>query len=78
MSRLESSQCNTIAADLDGLNARVTRSGYNAKDVTELLGAKPREASALLGCQLAPQYAQELHENMHSGRHASVASCQAR
>jgi hypothetical protein len=33
-----------LAPDLDGLEARLTRNGYNTKVLTEMLGAKPRRS----------------------------------
>ncbi|MDB0544252.1 AAA family ATPase [Ralstonia solanacearum] len=53
-----------LAPDLDGLEARLTRNGYNAKVLTELLGAKPREVRAFLGGHLAPERTQELHDSL--------------
>ncbi|WP_429297613.1 AAA family ATPase [Paraburkholderia atlantica] len=53
-----------LAPDLDGLEARLTRNGYNAKVLTEVLGTKPRETRAFLGGQLAPERTQELHDNL--------------
>jgi type II secretory pathway predicted ATPase ExeA len=53
-----------LAPDLDGLEARLTRNGYNAKVLTEMLGAKPKEVRAFLGGHLPPERTQELHEHL--------------
>ena len=53
-----------LAPDLDGLEARLTRNGYNAKVLTEMLGAKPKEVRAFLGGQLPAERTQELHDHL--------------
>lgn len=53
-----------LAPDLDGLEARLTRNGYNAKVLTEMLGAKPKEVRAFLGGHLPPERTQELHDRL--------------
>ena len=45
---------NVLAKDIDGLEPRLTREGYNTKVLAELLNAKPREIKAFLRGQLAP------------------------
>jgi len=53
-----------LAKDIDELEPRLTRNGYNAKVLAEVLNAKPREIQALLRGQLAPGRAQELQHEM--------------
>jgi type II secretory pathway predicted ATPase ExeA len=53
-----------LAKDIDELEPRLTRYGYNAKVLAEVLNAKPREIHALLRGQLATGRAQELHKEM--------------
>ena len=53
-----------LAKDIDELEPRLTRHGYNAKVLAEVLNAKPREIRALLRGQLAPGRAQELQHEM--------------
>ena len=45
---------NVLAKDINGLEPRLTREGYNTKVLAELLNAKPREIKAFLRGQLAP------------------------
>jgi hypothetical protein len=44
---------NVLAKDINGLEPRLTRQGYNAKVLAELLNAKPREIKSFLSGQLA-------------------------
>lgn len=53
-----------LAKDIDELEPRLTRHGYNAKVLAEVLNAKPREIHALLRGQLAPGRVQELQREM--------------
>jgi hypothetical protein len=53
-----------LAKDINDLEPRLTRQGYNAKVLAEVLNAKPREIRALLRGQLAPGRAQELQHEM--------------
>ena len=53
-----------LAPDLDGLEARLTRNGYNIKLLTEVLAAKPREIRSFLNGQLPPERTQELHDQL--------------
>ena len=53
-----------LAKDINELEPRLTRHGYNAKVLAEVLNAKPREIRALLRGQLAPGRAQELQHEM--------------
>jgi type II secretory pathway predicted ATPase ExeA len=53
-----------LAKDIDELEPRLTRHGYNAKVLAEVLNAKPREIRALLRGQLPPGRAQELQHEM--------------
>jgi hypothetical protein len=39
---------NVLAKDINGLEPRLTREGYNTKVLAELLNAKPREIKAFL------------------------------
>jgi hypothetical protein len=43
-----------LAKDINGLEPRLTRQGYNAKVLAELLNAKPREIKSFLSGHLAP------------------------
>jgi type II secretory pathway predicted ATPase ExeA len=54
----------TLAPDLEDLEPRLTRHGYNAKVLAEMLNAKPREIKALLRGQLASGRTQELQHEM--------------
>ena len=54
----------TLAPDLDGLEARLTRNGYNAKMLTEMLGAKPKEVRAFLGGHLSLERTLELYDHL--------------
>jgi type II secretory pathway predicted ATPase ExeA len=53
-----------LAPDLEDLEPRLTRHGYNAKVLAELLNAKPREIKALFRGQLASGRTQELQREM--------------
>jgi type II secretory pathway predicted ATPase ExeA len=53
-----------LSRDINELEPRLTRHGYNAKVLAEVLNAKPREIRALLRGQLAPGRAQELQHEM--------------
>jgi hypothetical protein len=53
-----------LAKDIDGLEPRLTREGYNTKVLAELLNAKPREIKAFLRGQLAPGRTQELQTEL--------------
>jgi hypothetical protein len=44
-----------LAKDINGLEPRLTREGYNVKVLAELLNAKPREIKEFLRGQLAPK-----------------------
>ena len=55
---------NVLARDLNGLGPRLTRQGYNAKVLAELLNAKPREIKLFLSGQLAPGRTQELQAEL--------------
>jgi hypothetical protein len=45
-----------LAPDLDGLEARLMRNGYNVKLLTEMLGAKPKEVRSFLTGHLPRRY----------------------
>jgi hypothetical protein len=53
-----------LAPDLDDLEPRLTRHGYNTKVLAELLNAKPREIKALFRGQLASGRTQELQHEL--------------
>ncbi len=53
-----------LAPDLDGLEARLTRNGYNVKLLTDILTAKPKEIRSFLSGQLPPQRTLELHDQL--------------
>jgi hypothetical protein len=53
---------NVLAKDINALEPRLTRQGYNAKVLAELLNAKPREIKSFLSGQLAPGRTQELQK----------------
>jgi hypothetical protein len=55
---------NVLAKDIDRLEPRLTRQGYNAKVLAELLKAKPREIKSFLSGQLAPGRTQELQTEL--------------
>jgi len=53
-----------LAPDLEGLEARMTRNGYNIKLLTDILIAKPKEIRSFLNGQLPPERTQELHDQL--------------
>jgi len=53
-----------LSADLDALEATLTRYGYNARALAELLNVRPAEIRAFLHGQLAPSRTQELHAQL--------------
>ena len=55
---------NVLARDINGLEPRLTRQGYNAKVLAELLNAKPREIKSFLSGQLASGRTQELQSEL--------------
>jgi type II secretory pathway predicted ATPase ExeA len=55
---------NVLAADLDALEATLTRNGYSARALAELLNVRPAEVRAFLHGQLAPGRTQELHAQL--------------
>ena len=57
-----------LAADLDALEAALTRYGYGARDLAELLAVRPAEVRAFLRGQLAPGRMQELHAQLLAAR----------
>ena len=54
----------TLSADLDALEATLTRYGYNTRALAELLNVRPAEIRAFLHGQLAPGRTQELHAQL--------------
>src|SRR6202011_2834020 len=55
---------NVLAKDINALEPRLTRQGYNAKVLAELLNAKPRDCKSFLSGQLAPGRTQELQSEL--------------
>lgn len=53
-----------LAADLDALEATLTRYGYNSRALAELLNVRPAEIRAFLLGQLPPGRTQELHAQL--------------
>ena len=53
-----------LAKDLDALEARLMRLGYNTKVLAELLDITPKEVRAFLRGQLPPERTQELHHGL--------------
>ena len=55
---------NVLAKDINGLEPRLTRQGYNAKVLADLLNVKPREIKSFLSGHLAPGRTQELQNEL--------------
>lgn len=55
---------NVLAADLNALEATLTRNGCSARALAELLNVRPAEVRAFLHGQLAPGRTQELREQL--------------
>jgi hypothetical protein len=53
-----------LSSDLNAMGARLMRNGYNAKQLTDILGAKPLEVRTFLRGQLAEERTQELHDQL--------------
>jgi type II secretory pathway predicted ATPase ExeA len=53
-----------LAPELDGLEARLMRNGYNIKLLTEMLGAKPKEVRSFLTGHLPLDRTKELHDQL--------------
>jgi type II secretory pathway predicted ATPase ExeA len=53
-----------LAADLDALEATLTRNGYSSRAIAEMLNVRPAEIRAFLHGQLAPGRTQELHAQL--------------
>jgi len=49
-----------LAPDIDALDARLVRNGYNVKNLCDLLNSKPREINAFIRGQLPPERTQQL------------------
>ena len=62
-----------LAKDIDGLEPRLTRQGYNAKVLAELLNAKPREIKSFLSGQLAPGRTRELQSGLLAAGNPALA-----
>jgi len=55
---------NVLAKDINGLEPRLTRQGYNSKVLADLLNVKPREIKSFLSGHLAPGRTQELQTEL--------------
>ena len=55
---------NVLAKDINGLEPRLTRQGYNAKVLADFLNVKPREIKSFLSGHLAPGRTQELQTEL--------------
>ena len=53
-----------LAPDIDALDARLVRNGYNVKHLCELLNSKPREINAFIRGQLPPERTQQLSSQL--------------
>jgi hypothetical protein len=53
-----------LARDLDGLEPRLTRHGYNAKALADLLQVRPADIRAFLAGRLPPSRTQELQQEL--------------
>jgi hypothetical protein len=62
---------NVLAKDINGLEPRLTRQGYNAKVLAELLNATPREIKSFLSGQFASGRTQEL-QSVENGPAAAL------
>ena len=61
-----------LAPDLDGLEARLTHTGYNVKLLTDIFAAKPKEIQSFLSGQLPPERTQELKDQLLT---AGILTC---
>jgi hypothetical protein len=64
---------NVLAKDINALEPRLTRQGYNAKVFAELLNAKPREIKSFLSGQLASGRTQELQSELLAAGNPALA-----
>ena len=53
-----------LVADIDALDARLMRNGYNVKSLCDLLNSKPREITAFIHGQLPPERTQQLSSQL--------------
>jgi hypothetical protein len=53
-----------LVADIDALDARLMRNGYNMKSLCDLLNSKPREINAFIHGQLPPERTQQLSSQL--------------
>jgi hypothetical protein len=53
-----------LARDLDDLEPRLTRHGYNAKTLADLLNVRPADIRAFLAGRLPPSRTQELQQEL--------------
>lgn len=53
-----------LAPDLDGMEARLARNGYDLKALTEMIAAKPKDIRLFLSGRLPPERTQELHDQL--------------
>jgi hypothetical protein len=53
-----------LVADIDALDARLMRNGYNVRSLCDLLSSKPREITAFIHRQLPPERTQQLSSQL--------------
>jgi len=53
-----------LVPDIDALDARLMRNGYNVKNICDLLNSKPREINAFIRGQLPPERTQQLSSQL--------------
>ena len=53
-----------LAPDLDGMEARLARNGYDVKVLTEMIAAKPKDIRSFLRGRLPLERTQELHDQL--------------
>jgi hypothetical protein len=53
-----------LVADIDALDARLMRNGYNVKSLCDLLNSKPSEITAFIHGQLPPERTQQLSSQL--------------
>lgn len=53
-----------LATDIDALDARLMRNGYNVRNLCDLLNSKPRDINAFIRGQLPPEKTQQLSQQL--------------
>ena len=53
-----------LASNLNGLEPKLTRHGYDVKSLAEQFSLRPKEVRSFLSGQLAPERAQEITNEM--------------